>query len=348
MHPLRETLLLVALVLSACDNPPTCRSKCPNPAETRDFFCGCFDAKKRDEEQVKQSNNQKPAPVYSQCVCQYSGGVVGAWFNYRPSVFGSTDALTVSSSTCADLTFCELFRTSDGREFNTVLTGKMRIAPDSWGETTNISGNKVWRVIGKFQGAAQSPSKEPLSGPRFALHLNQLRRMIIPAGFTNDVSGCTQACATGSPYCLNHTLTGIESAGLKQLYSKLLTKPNRIEAKDIQKMFAVQSDECERSDTNLGSHISNTGAACTLVGQIASLKIDASIQIPTSLYGRYSFSQDGLASLAFDDEERRPRLSFSDKFVQADWGGDVNHVFGTANYIGFSVGRESCLMLALK
>jgi len=348
MHPLRESLLLVALVLSACDNPPTCRSKCPNPAETRDFFCGCFDAKKRDEEQVKQSNNQRPTPAYSQCVCQYSGGVVGAWFNYRPSIFGSTNVVTVSSSTCTDLTVCELFKTGDGREFNTVLTGKMRIAPDSWEEREGISGNKAWRVIGRFQGAAQGPSNELSSGPRFALRLNHVRRLIAPAAFTNDVNGCTQACATGSPYCLNHTLTGTESVGLTQLYAKLLTKPNRINAGDIQKMFAVQSDDCERSDTNVGSHISNTGAACTLVGQISSLKIDASIQIPTSLYGKYSLSQDGLASLAFEDEERRPKLSFSDRFVQADWGGDVNHVFGTANYIGFSVGRESCLRFALK
>ncbi|WP_145832123.1 hypothetical protein [Bradyrhizobium huanghuaihaiense] len=260
--------------------------------------------------------------------------------------------MSISASTCVDLTVCELTKTDTGGDSYTVLTGKMNLAPQSWNKTDNfVSGRSSWSVFGKLvDRSSLEPAPQLIPASKFAvIRLNHLRRLMTPAAFTNDYPGCTAACEAGSPYCFRKELSGIEASGLRQLHKYLLKNPQAISAGDLMGMFSLKSDPCARGDTAISKGIlSNAGDVCTLEGEIPALNITGRIQIPSSLEGKYQLNGVGVALLEFEDRDRRPKLSFSDKYVNADWGGDIKSVFGSNNDIGFSVGEKSCLSFKLR
>lgn len=336
--------------LAACDNPITCPKTCPNPAHSRDFFCGCFDPKANETKQ-RQSSPSGPLTAYAQCVCKYSSGLIGAWFNYEPSNYNQFGTVNVSASSCTDLKVCERTETGQGGYSYTFLTGKISLSAESWNRVDNyITGGSSWYVLGKQQQKSSSVSEPPTVlplGTRFAIRLNHLLRSIRQTAFTNDPEGCRSACSAGSPYCLTESVGGPQADGLRRLHALVAQQPAEISPQDIQKMFGIVTDPCRRQETIINnSMLSNYGDVCSLQAPINQANIVAKISIPSTLQGRLQVIGSDI-DLFFDDVESRPILTLSDAFLNADWGGGIKSVFSDNNSLGFAVGSESCIRAIL-
>jgi hypothetical protein len=344
-----SVLISLLFVLAGCDNPITCPKPCPNPKEKRDFFCGCFDPEENKQKNSGKNQDSGSSAAFASCVCQYSSGLVGAYFSFPPGAYGSMSPVRVSASGCSDLTLCELMPTQTGDQYQ-YYTGLMTIRPTNWVKHENyITGGSIWYVLGRME---QQKAEAPVDGRKYLSRLASIylrsQRQIHPAQFVNNAAGCQGACDAGSPYCFSQDISGIEAQGLRRLHSAILSSPKTIPSSTLKSMFNVSHDPCERGDTSFESNrLVNRGHSCDMSARIPSIDVTATISVPSVLDGQNTI-RDQRVVVTFDEPAMRPRLKFSDANLNADWGGDIVSVYGDSQSIGFSIGAQSCLRFNLK
>jgi hypothetical protein len=163
----------------------------------------------------------------------------------------------------------------------------------------------------------------------------------------NSFATCQSLCTSGSPYCLRLAIGSQAKDGLRKLQKAAAGNPQTIKSSDLQAMFGIAEDPCNRGDTTIEhANLLNSGdSMCTLRSQIPGS--DVAIQIPEILRGSWS-ANSVLVQVIFDDQRTRPRLSFSNDRLNHSWGGDVVSVASVADYVYFSVGRTKCIRANLR
>lgn len=337
----RAGCVSLTIGLAGCGNLGLCRNKC-DPPLVHDSFCGCVDWSK------------KPTPgssvPYAGCICQYSSGVIGAWFPYKPAIYPETNRnLTVFASGCSDLTVCDRVRTEDG-ERSTYITGRVTIAPTNWVRSDNlIYGGSVWALFGRrvTEHAYLEHNYTPIN-MHAVKRLTSLLRMIENAAFHNTIDACRAACNSGSPYCITTTVDQVQTKGLLGLQKLLIATPSSIPPHTLLSLFHVDSDPCGRTDTVISDgKIENKGDACDLAARADVGGAGAVLSVPGVLSGNIK-TQGSLVSIEFPFPETRAQLHFSDNDLDADWGGDIKSAYADESSAGFAVGESSCVRVRLK
>jgi hypothetical protein len=163
----------------------------------------------------------------------------------------------------------------------------------------------------------------------------------------NSFATCQSLCASPSRFCLRLAVGSAAKEGLRRLQRSAAGNPSVIKAADLQTMFGVTDDPCNRGDTTIErANLLNSGnSMCNLRTQIPGSEV--TIQIPEILRGDW-ISNSVLVQLIFDDQRTRPRLSFSNDMLEHAWGGEVVIVASEGNYLYFSVGRTKCIRANLQ
>ena len=192
----RAGCVSLTIGLAGCGNFGACSNKC-DPPLIHDSFCGCVNWAERPT----TPGNSAP---YAGCICQYSSGVIGAWFPYQPPIYPDTSRnQTVFASGCSDLTVCDRVKTGDGEQ-STYLTGRVTIAPTNWVRTDNlIDGGSVWTLFGRLvtEHAKLERNYTPINMHAIK-RLTSLFRTIENATFSNTVDACRTVCKSASPFCI--------------------------------------------------------------------------------------------------------------------------------------------------
>jgi hypothetical protein len=329
-------------LLSGCGIVNLCNNHCDSPL-VHDSFCHCVDWTK--------VNNPGTLPPTAGCVCQYSSGVVGAWFPYQPVVYPTTNQnLTIFASGCSDLAVCEAVGVGEGADQYTYLTGRITIKPTSWLRSDNIwNGASVWTLFGRLvQNHATLEDNYTPTRLHPDAFLKSMLRAVENVDFANTIEGCRAACSAASPYCINVKLNDSQTTSLKGFYGLLSGRPSTISSTALLSLFDLNSDPCNRADTSISNgQIVNKGDACRLTASAPGLAVSASLEIPAVLSGKLNFSEHFI-STEFPDPETRGRLTFSDSDLEADWGGEVKGAYIDDNGAGFSVGDKSCVRVPLQ
>jgi hypothetical protein len=161
----------------------------------------------------------------------------------------------------------------------------------------------------------------------------------------NSLASCEQRCASGDR-CLRLTIGGAARDGLRRLQRLAATNPSAIRSADLQAMFGVAQDPCNRGDTTIESgSLINIGEMCNVGTQIPNS--DLTIHMPEIVRGTWTWNSL-VARVAFDDGRTRPRLSFSNDFLERAWGGDMVGVASKGDYVYFSVGATKCIRINLQ
>jgi hypothetical protein len=182
-----------------------------------------------------------------------------------------------------------------------------------------------------------------------AATLSHVMRVASTPPANNDPDTCKQVCDARSPYCLRVSIGSSEQEGLRRLQQALLANPSSIKKADIMAMFGQGSDECERDDVSLaGGLVTNSSknpGFCNLTTELPNSSL--AIQLPQTMHGEYRRSRSRVVAV-FTDPATRARLFLSDQQLNSDWGGDIVAAYSEGDYVGFSVGTNSCLRASLR
>lgn len=340
------------ILLAACDNPPYCSEPCHNPRHARDPFCDCYDPNARPTgsgSSGNQDSSRTPvATLEAQCICPYSNGLVGAYFNYQPSEYNSFRKVKVTATGCIDLTRCEIIDAGDGAYTQPFQTGTVELVPQTW----NRSPTNIYTLLG-YPVNQTARHEEPSGIMKASLSFGagtylRLNRLLHKAQFSNDPASCTKACTEGSPYCMSDDLPTATANSIAALYDRLtVTVDGTIEESFLKDLFDVQGDPCGRGDTKIGTDIfENEGDLCFITSNIPQVDVGLEVSVPPRLSGSIERSTD-LLIFRFPDVENAPYLKIEDELLHSDWGGTIKSVTASSQNVTFAVGAKSCIQVAL-
>jgi hypothetical protein len=261
-----------------------------------------------------------------------------------------------------------LINTGQGSDRYTFLTGRFDLDVESWQTITTYDGRQSWTAFGRPAARRSSLDVPQLPNATMfgdaataATHYYHFRRMLIQGQRDNSVEGCRVSCSVNSPFCFTLPLAGQDTAGLVALRDRVNARPTSIEAADLMAMFNLASDPCERGETSFSEGVitnkAGGGSSCTLSSAVPALNVAIDLDIPLLLEGSYK-NESNAFSATFDDVKTRPVLRFRSlddtpdhvknaELLNSDWGGEIKHVFSEQNFVGFSVGADSCIRAPL-
>ena len=338
-------LLPIALALSGCGIAGLCTNQCPKGWSHGSADCGCM------EDAKNPGGGGAGGSVAAACMCSYSDGRYGAWFNLRPPNYGQS-SVTVTASTCEYLPVCQLID-----ESYTVLRGTVSLTHTQWGTNTNqLNNSTVFYAFG-YPGHAQN--EQPNVPWRYALQFLHFERVAAGPLTNNSIPECETECNVGGSNCLRLGEIPGRTASLRALHSRLITMPKIIEASELVSMFSITDDPCHRRGTLIeGGNISNRGESCTLEAALPSGTMNAYIGVPDLLQGNIKTS-GGLIQVDFD-RGARASIHFAAPVsaaqadedtaadFDADWGGDIKAIESNGESVLFSVGAGSCIRTKIK
>ncbi len=355
--------ICLSMLLGGCGNLGLCTNKCA-PGLQHNLFCGCVDWSGDDNPVSPGSSADNAA-----CLCKYENGLIGGWFTYQPAAYGRVPShIEILAPTCRDLSLCALLPNGGGSDSYTFITGRVGLDVSAWQHKTNLlNGSQLWSAYGSQSESSGLLEQRERSGRHYSpvtveagIRLAHLQRVLIASKNDNSVEGCRTACrGTNHPFCYTQRVVGAQADGLKKLRALLREGPAKIEPSALLAMFGMSKDPCDRGETTIKNGVlTNTGEACFLTNVAPDLDLKIQIDVPLLLQGAFEKDLDSTV-ISFENEQTRARLHFKPideedlsqvknaKFLDDDWGGDIQHVFSDPDGVGFSVGDKSCVLAIL-
>ena len=324
--------LAVAVSLSGCGALELCGNKCNKGSHHNTFECGCSeDIPPSQTSGAQQPNETGQYYIVRHYNCRDDQGrdsgdcIVTSRGNSCQEAQGNANAALASNGD-----FC--------RKCNNIIDNSRHTSSTNSTQDGPCSG---WTQL-----------EQPHYGKGsvlFGATMIHILRVAETAPKDNKIDTCRSLCAHGSDYCFNVNLRAQESSGLKALQQAcLLRKEAHLKSSDLLGYFGMATDPCGRSDTEFvdGAVINTADNACTIKTQIPNS--DLEIAMPERLQGIYIVDDQKMVRAMFNDRSTRAKLSFSNRFLEHDWGGDIVSAYSFGNTIGFSVGTTSCVQATLQ
>jgi hypothetical protein len=324
-------VLLPSVLLSGCGIVEACGNKCPPGKVHNSLDCGCMD-------EIKDGS-QPSQPTQS----------IGQYYITRRYYCADVETgadrgdcnVTTRANSCQDAQ-----RAQD--ESQSSVGDTCRLCAGILDTSRRWTGRVEAIQDGPCRGWTENELNYSPVPRDFATSFLHIMRAVAKAPEDNSIASCQVECLAGSPYCLRVAISDKDDKGLANLKDLIAKRPTQLVASDLLRMFRMQDDPCNRSDTTLvdGNILNRGPSTCALTTQVPNS--DATLTMPEVLRGHIEFGSEGAISALFSDPKTRAKLHFSNPLLDADWGGDVVAVFAQGNGVNFSVGTNSCIRASLK